>query len=89
MFGFIIDKDHLDDRRTGFDFIFRVDCCGAPPTYTLPFRAYDDDNELYYECRAGVADDNELYRIFEFLRNDSGVTYLIVDYPHAKDTHFP
>lgn len=54
----------------------------APALEEMPvrFKAYDDDDELYYEGRVS-GDDESVWAAYTWMVNDTGVTYLKIKEP--------
>lgn len=67
-----ITRDHLNDDRSDRGVTFQY---GNVPL-TRKFKAYDDDNELYYELTAELLDDGDLGDLLNQLAAYAGVTRL-------------
>lgn len=78
--GFVILKDHIfDGGRKGFRISFTNEALSEDVYAQLPlrFKAYDDDDVLYYEGRCSNMDDTndwDVVTAYEILQRDSGIT---------------
>jgi hypothetical protein len=71
-----ITKDHIEGTEA------EIDC---PSSHTIPFKLYDDDDELYFEGKMSLHLHNEGERIFEPLdwaMANYGCTDLMVKGPN-------
>lgn len=75
----IITKDHLDGsnedfNRTGYGTIKSID--EIPADKRIPFKLYDDDNELYYTgiAETGACDTEEGFEPLDWAMCDAGCT---------------
>lgn len=78
--AFTITKDHLSPIGDELCRVGKTSKDYDSKAPTLPFKLYDDDDNLYYEGRAVVDEDYSLdednFRALDWAMNDAGCTYI-------------